>query len=419
MPNRAPRNHIERGVFSYQLADGTTLYGARWRQADGKTKEQLGFKTKTKARDHRDLMRAEAVNGVVRDDARLTFAAWHERWWKAKRSTIETNTQLQYESLLRNHVIPVLGGRRIGAIRRIDIEELVGVLTAPRPGETAPPGCHWLAPSTVSTARKLVGMILQSAVDNNVVPANVARGVRVARQVDTPKHALTVAEVERLAMAVPDVYRVLVLVLAYAGLRPGEAAALQRRDLDQLGRLHVRATVTEPRGRLERREATKTYQRRTVPLGPGVLGELEAHLVERVAGEADAPIFTSERGRPFRLSNFRRAIDQAVDRANVAAVLAGLAALHGAPVAPSSLEGLPRWITPYTLRHTCASLLAQRGLSVHVAAAFMGHDPAEYLRTYVHLYQGDLEAAAAALAGAREDGLADVVPISAARRAAV
>jgi len=43
---------------------------------------------------------------------------------------------------------------------------------------------------------------------------------------------------------------------------------------------------------------------------------------------------------------------------------------------------------------------------VRVAAQVMGHDPAEYLRTYRHLYPGEVQAAAAALAAARDTALA-------------
>jgi integrase len=48
--------------------------------------------------------------------------------------------------------------------------------------------------------------------------------------------------------------------------------------------------------------------------------------------------------------------------------------------------GLPKLATPYVLRHTAASLIAQRGVPVSAAAAALGHDPAIFLRTYAHLY---------------------------------
>ena len=46
------------------------------------------------------------------------------------------------------------------------------------------------------------------------------------------------------------------------------------------------------------------------------------------------------------------------------------------------------------LGHAAASLMAQRGVPVSAAAAALGHDPAIFLRTYAHLYPGDLRAVA-------------------------
>ncbi len=75
-----------------------------------------------------------------------------------------------------------------------------------------------------------------------------------------------------------------------------------------------------------------------------------------------------------------------------------------AELVSSIRAGLPPWITPYTLRHTCASLLARQGVHPTVAADVLGHDPAVYLRTYAHLYPEDRARAAAALDAARLTG---------------
>lgn len=57
----------------------------------------------------------------------------------------------------------------------------------------------------------------------------------------------------------------------------------------------------------------------------------------------------------------------------------------------------PEWFTPYSLRHTCASIMAPQGVPVTTAAAVLGQDPAMFLRVYSHLYPGDMRGAAAAL----------------------
>ena len=45
--------------------------------------------------------------------------------------------------------------------------------------------------------------------------------------------------------------------------------------------------------------------------------------------------------------------------------------------------------------------MAQQGVPVSTAAAALGHDPAIYLRTYAHLYPGDLRTAADAMDAVR------------------
>lgn len=369
------------GVFKRTESTGKTTYLALWRDAAGDQHEKLGFATKGDARRAKHRFESDKAQGLTPADEKQTFCAWAERWFKAHSVKIAPATVAQYESLLRRHVLPVLGDRRLATLRPIDIEEFVDTLTT-----------KGLGPSGVSTSKKLVHQILAAAVKNNLMLSNPAVGVRVARSARTEKRALAAAQVEHLVSAVPKAYRVLVLTLAYGGLRPAEAAALQRQDFVG-GGLRVRATLSEVRGHLERRECTKTYAPRTVELAGSVLDELDRHIRETVPWRPEAPIFTGTEGGPLRVSIFRRSLREAVRKA-----------------------GLPEWVTPYTLRHTCASQLARQGVPVHVAARFMGHDPAEYLRTYAHLYDGDLEGAAKALDGARQHALAPVIEIDALRR---
>jgi len=109
------------------------------------------------------------------------------------------------------------------------------------------------------------------------------------------------------------------------------------------------------------------------------------HIHEHVPDRPEAPIFSASDGSMVRLSNWRHRIWQ-----------------RGAEKA-----GLPSSSTPYVLRHTAASLMAQQGVPVSTAAAAaaaaaaLGHDPAIYLRTYAHLYPGDLRSAAHAMDAAR------------------
>jgi integrase len=118
---------------------------------------------------------------------------------------------------------------------------------------------------------------------------------------------------------------------------------------------------------------------RLVQLPASVLHEVRDHMAANVASDPYAQIFSTPTGTRVRLSNWRHKVWQ--------------------PAIKKS--GLPGNVTPYILRHTAASLMAQQGVPVSTAAASLGHDPATYLRTYAHLYPGDLRSAADAMDAAR------------------
>ena len=315
-------------------------------------------------------VRREMDTGEYLDPAvtRTTFGQWHDRWWP----NIETSdrapaTISSYESALRLHVLPHLRNVPLKDLRRIHIQEW---LTRLRKA-----GC---SNSTIHIAKTAAGMVLSSAVDSGVITANPMVGLRVPKATSKARQALTAEQVELLADAVGPWWRPFVLVLAYCGLRPGEAIALRRRHLDDLGRLTVEGAVTEHKGKLLEGD-TKTHQSRLVQVPASVLLELKGHMENNVPDGPDAPIFSARDGSMVRLSNWRHRVWQ--------------------PAA--ARVGIPPSATPYVLRHTAASLMAQQGVPVSTAAAALGHDPAIYLRTYAHLYPGDLRSAADAMDAVR------------------
>ncbi len=299
--------------------------------------------------------------------SRVTLREWHARWWPTvEGSDRAPNTLVQYEGVVRVHVLPHLGDRRLATLRRIDVEEWLATL---REGG--------LGQSGIRTARTLLGMMLSSAVESKVLRTNPLAGVKLVRRGPSrARQALTIPQVETLADEAGP-YRVLVLMLAYCGLRPNEAFALRRRHRDDFGQLVIEAGLVEVRGRIVATDG-KTHQARVVPLPRFVADELDAHLDSRPPG-AEALVFVNSVGGPIGLRNFRRTLGAA-----------------------AAAAGLPEWFTPYSLRHTCASLLAQQGVPVTTAAAILGHDPAMFLRVYSHLYPDDLRGAAAVLDAARE-----------------
>ena len=163
----------------------------------------------------------------------------------------------------------------------------------------------------------------------------------------------------------PD-YGVFVQLLAYTGLRWGEATALRVRDVDlRRGRLDVRRAFSDVGGRLI--EGTpKTHQQRTVPIAASLHADLARLLFARGPDEL---VFTTAAGTPLRMSNFRRHV-------------------WTAAVRTAGLDGL----TPHGLRHTAASLYIAAGTPPKAVQRILGHASiAITLHLYGHLYPDDMD----------------------------
>ena len=217
---------------------------------------------------------------------------WAQRWWPTiVNSQRAPSTISGYEGALRLYVLPHLGDRSLRSLRRIDFEEWLGELRH-----------AGYSNSTIHGARTVAGMIITSALDARIVASNPLAGLRLPMTSSKTRHALNVDQVEAIAESVDPWWRTYVLVLAYCGLRPGEAVALQRRDLDDLGRLTVERGISEHRGRLNEQD-TKTHRARIVQVPTSVLRELREHLGAHVGPDPESPIFTTPARTLVRMSN--------------------------------------------------------------------------------------------------------------------
>ena len=175
-------------------------------------------------------------------------------------------------------------------------------------------------------------------------------------------------QVEALAAAIDERWRVLVLVSAYMGLRPCEVVALKVSRLDLLrGTLRVAEAAPEVAGRLAW-GTVKTHEARTVHLPRFLREELAAYLASRLRSPDDL-VFTAARGGPIRESKWVPGYFKP--------------ALRAAGLPPET-----RW---YDLRHTAASLLIREGASIKAVQRQMGHATAAItLDTYGHLFPDEL-----------------------------
>lgn len=162
---------------------------------------------------------------------------------------------------------------------------------------------------------------------------------------------LTEAEVVKLADTALDVFdqhlaptiRAMILTAGFVGLRPQELGQLDWGDVDLTRNLlHVRHATG---GTGERKRPKTEAGRRICVLPPparNALAALERH-------EGKQAVFLTPRARRFNKGSVHRYFAQ-------------VRAAFGRPD-----------VTPYWLRHACATLLMERGLSAEDVAAQLGH----------------------------------------------
>lgn len=326
----------------------------RWRDPSG-TQRKKAFRLKADAEDFAGTVRQDMRAGsyIAPDAGKILVEEWARRWLDAQ-GHLKESTLARTRGVVDKHIVPRWGRIPLAGVTYSDVQTWVAQLA--RMGT---------APRSVAKIHGVLRQMLAWAVRDGRLARNPAEGVPLPRPALHDYRYLDHSEVAMLAKECGR-YAPLIWLLAYTGLRWGEAAALRLREVDlHRRRIHVVASVTEVDGRLVW-GTPKTHARRTVPL-PRFLARELAPLVE--GRGADALLFEAPRGGVLRVRNFRRDVfDPAVARL-------GPAGFH-----------------PHELRHTAASLAIASGADVKVVQMMLGHKTATMtLDLYGHLFPDRLD----------------------------
>ena len=277
-----------------------------------------------------------------------TVGEWGERWLTTL-GNVRPATREGYESALRTHVIPALGGLRVDQVDRVTLRQWVAAMD--RAGSSA---------GTIGRALVAARGTFRTAVDGGGLRIDPTVGVKPPKAQAKEMLFLDAAQVAELAEHCAG-YETLVYTAAYTGARAGELVALRRANLNLLKRTMRIAESASTGGSTQRVGATKTYQARTVVL-PRFLCEMLARHLEHPHDH----VFPGARGgrlpyRSWYARSFRRAVI----------------------AAPSVPDGL-RF---HDLRHTAVALSIAQGAHPKTIAARMGHSSiAVTMDRYGHLF---------------------------------
>lgn len=292
------------------------------------------------------------------------FHTFAEEWWLRTAPRLAVATQKGYRWRLEWHLLPYFAEMQLDEITFDTVERYIAAkLSEDRP----------LSATSINMTIALLSMILETAVERELIDRNPAQGRQRRVRVRTPQRSYlgsagqiralldAAGELDREALpACQHVDRRAVLsALTFAGLRISELCALRWRDVDiATGWLTVAESKTDAGSR-------------RVKIRNALKEELRAIRAQRPDATDDGFVFATRRsGRPDPHNLRTRVLRAAIGRAN-------------ANLAEQGSPPLPTGITPHSLRRTFASVLYALGEDPGVVMDEMGHtDPGLGLKVY-------------------------------------
>ena len=340
-------------------------------------------------RELRRLLKSADDGAHVAPD-KITLSEWAAQWLTSRR--INERTRERYDGLLRIHVLPRLGARRLQGLMVADLDKLYLEL-----------GTSKLAPRTVRHVHVVLSGCLKTAAIKGLLLQNPAD--RADRPKAADSTAARVLDAKELAALVAGFrshpLHGIVAVGAWTGARRGEILALRWADINFPAK-----TVTIERTA----EETKAYGRRTKEpksargvrsfvVDDGLLAVLnairETHQ-QLVAGVPDGT-----------------AADLSLVRLSPAALVfpapgGDLCQLRDVNAVTRTFQRQAAklgfgHLQFHDLRGSHETMLLDAGVPVHIVAARCGHDPAMLLRAYAKRTAGS-DAKAAQIIGALSQG---------------
>jgi integrase len=363
-------------IIERTLKSGRIAYYARYVEIDGmRTSRKIGSKTPEEASTRLAVIEERVASGqpgIVRPRRKapaapkLTVRDLAERYCGTGKAIegvevdgrpvkkFETGAaedardprkyRRQFWSVLKCHVLDVIGDMAPEDVKRSDVVRVVDAM-------------HGQKRRTTQKAVRHISKLYNWALDRALVSCS-----NPAQRQKTPKYKenndyYRVDEVARLtakaAEKMPDLYPIVSLAF-YGGLRKGELAALQWRDVDlEAGRADV--------SRSWKHDERKSGDTVVVHFHPRLLAILKAHHDEQTPESPEALVFPDPRTGKMRDEFDLWGLDKLIELAEVR-----------------------RFERPWhSFRHACGTSLAATGASLAEIQAALGQTTLEMARRYV------------------------------------
>jgi integrase len=312
-----------------------------------------------------------------------SFDNYSKKWLRDHGQNIKNSTDRSYEQLLRLHVTPRFGQKRLGAITRDDVKEFLSDLAERTKKRKDGSEVSAFSRNTIRLILSALRAVLSAAWEDKLIPSNPASKVGKFNKKEKGQakaQAMTRAESDKFLESVLEIcpkYYALFFTALRAGLRKGELIALKWGDI-QFGESEDdsnRFILVQRNYYLAEFITPKNHECRRVDMSKQLRAVLLMLRDERLLAAfqngktsiADDLAFPSEAGTPLFPDNIApRYMEPALQKAGL------------------------RKFRFHDLRHTFGSLLIQAGVSPAYVQKQMGHKSIQVtVDTYGHLIPGE------------------------------
>ncbi len=300
-------------------------------------------------------------------DINLKLIDFLEDWLdKVMSKKLRNATINSYATMINLHIVPRLGKTPLIDLKSFQIQKIITEMESAN-----------LSPRTIQYVHSILRGALNYAVKKDLLLTNPALKCDLPKLSRAEKEVLTLDQAKRFIEHSRTVKNGLICeFLLVTGLRPSECLALKWSDFD-----FANGTVSITRGVTNKRNGDGGYEfhptktkksNRMLPVSNEIITRLREYkrkqnehiLLKGSNHERLDLVFASEAGTPLQQKNFRdRVFNKVLKLANI-----------------------PSTITPYSIRHTFATLMLMSNENIKVVQEYLGHSSiAVTADTYSHV----------------------------------
>jgi integrase len=323
------------GRYQYSVAIGTN--------ADGSFKRKFFYgKTPTEARNK---YKKYLKDNPIPLEKVKTVGEYAENWLPTyKKGKVTNGTYYEYELIVNNVIVPVIGKIKFPELRRTHIEAMM----------------RSVSKFSVSRQRKVIFLtkaIIDAAIEDHFCRENPAAKVTAPKAIQKEIEIYKPNEIQAIGES-NDPFLPYVALLLLTGMRRGELLALSWRNVDfDDGVIHVKQALSDG----EIKDKTKGKRDRLIPIYPELKAVLE------MIPKTGFTVVTSDGTRPMTIGQFRYRYKRFIKSTGI------------------------EYKSPHKCRHSIATYMIKSGMPVPVVQGNLGHASVTMTEKYTHVSTEDFK----------------------------